>query len=358
MKIKQKQFFFRVVLSIWLLLMVVQVSCNLPAIRNPKDLVQTVQQSIYLPVDQKVLQQSDPQQWQHWIEQLSGAQPVIIRGQETFLRSRYSYAMFLDYPEAQVMPYLVEQVLPYVQADQIEIDPYTYTDAEQSYTWQNLIVRIPGKKTPEEKILLTAHFDSIVVREGDALLLAPGADDNASGTAVLLEALRLLSNESFEKTIEIVFFSGEEIHMQGSRAYLQDHDFQNIKGVINVDMIGYDSNNDGCFEIHAGTDSKSQQIGSLMQQTIINYKINLQPELLFESATDRSDHAAFWAQQIPAIAVSENFFDQQGGDICPTNDPNPFYHQNGDTIANINSQYGNDISKAVILTLAQLAVPY
>jgi hypothetical protein len=357
MKIKRKQFLLRVILSILLLLMAVQISCNLPILRNPQDLVQSIQQTIHLPVDQKVLQQSDPQQWLGWVEKLSGEQPVMIKGQETFLHSRYSYAMFLDYPEAQAMPYLVEQVLQYVKPDQIEIDPYTYTDAERSYTWQNLIVRLPGKALPEEKILLTAHFDSTVVREGNALLLAPGADDNASGTAVLLEALRLLSNESFEKTIEIVFFSGEEINDQGSRAYLQDHDFQNIKGVINVDMIGYDSNNDGCVEIHAGTDPESQQIALLLQTTIANYQLKLQPELLYENATNRSDHASFWAQQIPAILVSENFFDQQGSGVCPTNDPNPYYHQNGDTIANINSQYGNQISEAVILTIAQMAVP-
>lgn len=358
MKIKQKQILLRVILSLWLLLMAVQVSCNVPTIRNPKDWVQMVQQTIHLPVDQNVLQQSNPQQWLEWIEKLSGEQPVMIEGQETFLRSRYSYAMFLDYPEAQAMPFLVEQVLQYVKPEQIEIDPYTYTDAEKSYTWENLIVRLPGKTVPEEKILLTAHFDSIVVREGNALVLAPGADDNASGTAVLLEALRLLSNESFEKTIEVIFFSGEEINLQGSRAYLQDHDFQSIKGVINVDMIGYDSDNDGCLEIHAGSDPESQQIALLLQTTINNYQLKLQPEMLYENATDRSDHASFWAQQIPAILVSENFFDQQGAGVCPINDPNPYYHQNEDTVANINSQYGHQISQAVILTIAQLAVPY
>jgi leucyl aminopeptidase len=358
MKIKQKNLLFHVLLSVWLLLMLVQICCNLPTLRQPGDWALLLEQTIQQPVDQKILQDADPQRWMRWIEELSGEKPVIINGQEIFLRSRYSYAMFLDYPEAQVMPYLLEQILQYVPLDQIEIDPYPYVDAEQNYTWQNLIVRLPGKTSPDEKILLTAHFDSIVVRDGNALLVAPGADDNASGTAVLLEALHLLADESFEKTIEIIFFSGEELSLQGSRAYVQDHDLQGVQAVLNVDMIGYDSDDDGCFEIHAGTDPASQQIAVLLSETIVNYQIPLQPEILLENATERSDHAPFWNAQIPAIAISENFFEQQGAGVCPLNDPNPYYHQSGDLAANININYGYNITQAVILTVAALAVPY
>ncbi|MBI9049305.1 MAG: Zn-dependent exopeptidase M28 [Anaerolineaceae bacterium] len=329
----------------------------MPQIQHPFGTQATRLAEELLAVDQKILQQSTAQHYSMIIQKLSGEQPVIINNEEMYLRSRYSYAMFLDYPDARVMPYLTEQVLQWVKPDQVEIDPYTYTDAERSYTWQNLIVTIPGQTTPDEKILLTAHFDSIVVQGGDALKYAPGADDNATGTAVLLEAVRLFADESFEKTIEIIFFSGEEEGLNGSRAYLEDHSYDNIQAVINVDMIGFDSNNDHCMEIHAGTNPDSQIIGLVIQQVIIAYDIDLQSELLSNTATDRSDHASFWARNVPAITVIENFFDTATSDVCALPDPNPDYHQNEDTLANINITYAHDISQAILLTITQLAIP-
>jgi leucyl aminopeptidase len=291
------------------------------------------------------------------IQSLSGDIPVNINGTETYLKSRYSYAMFLDYPEADVLPYLLEQVAPYVSADQIEIDPYTYTDAEQPYTWQNLIVRFPGKTTPEEKILLTAHFDSIVVRGGDALQYAPGADDNGTGTTVLLQAVRFLSAQPFEKSIDIIFFSGEEEGLNGSKAYLEDHPTENIVAVINVDMIGYDSNSDSCMEIHAGTNENSQNIALALSQVNLQYNLGLQTEILTTNATDRSDHASFWAKNIPAVLLIENFFDTATSDLCHTADPNPYYHQTTDTIENINIDYVQRITQMVLITTSELAIP-
>jgi hypothetical protein len=344
---------------VFLVMALVQLSCNLPKMKQPENILQSIQEAVkpQLPLDQRILQQADQSQYTLWLQQLSGEQPVTINGEETFIRSRYSYAMFLDYPEARVTPYLLEQTLQWVSADQIEIDPYSYSDAEQTYTWQNIIIRLPGQTNPQERILLTAHMDSTVVREGNALLLAPGADDNATGTAVLLEALRLLSNERFDKTIEIIFFSGEEEGYQGSLAYLQDHDPQGIQAVINVDMIGYDPNADACMEIHTGTDPRNLEIASRLLLTVENYQLNLQPELLTSDATDRSDHSSFWQKQIPAVSITENFFDNPSTGICSPAEPNPYYHRPGDTTANINTDYAYTIAQTVILTIAQLAGP-
>ena len=349
-------------IATWFFLLGTQICCNLPKVKKnlvPQPFQTRVQiiEEQTIPIQNEIINEVTEEQISESIMELSGAQPVLINGQETNINSRYSYAMFLDYPEAAVVPYLTEQVSRWVPEEKIEIDPYTYTDAEQSYTWENIIVQIPGNTTPEEKILLTAHFDSTVVSGGNALQYAPGADDNASGTAVLLEAICIFSEHSFEKTIEIVFFSGEEEGAYGSRAYLADHPDNNIKAVINVDMIGYDSDNDACMEIHAGNNLESQNIASALQQTNIQYNLGLQTDILTTLATDRSDHASFWSKNIPAVLIMENFLDTTTSGICTTADPNPNYHRIEDTIDQINISYVTKITQLVLITTANLAIP-
>lgn len=72
-----------------------------------------------------------------------------------------------------------------------------------------------------QEILLTAHLDSInsVVPDGTA----PGADDNATGIATLMEAARIFKDQPFKRTIKIIFFSGEERGLHGSLAYTAMH---------------------------------------------------------------------------------------------------------------------------------------
>jgi hypothetical protein len=354
-----------IIIAVWIFLLGMQICCNLPQV-NKSLIPQPFQQNNEtdkttgeqaLTIQENILSTVSEENIANSIKELSGEVPVTINGEETFIKSRYSYAMFLDYPEADVLPYLIHRVSQWVTEDQIEIDTYNYTDAERTYSWKNLIITIPGSTTPEEKILLIAHYDSIVVREGNALIYAPGADDNATGTAVLLEAVRVFSKQPFEKTIEIVFFSGEEEGAYGSRAYLEDHEFEHIKSVINVDMIGYDSDSDGCVEIHAGSNPSSQNIALVLQEVNTHNNLNLQTDILTTTATDRSDHASFWSKNIPAVLVMENFFDTTSSGICTSADPNPNYHLTLDTINNINIPYVQQIAHMVLLSTAEMAIP-
>ncbi len=295
--------------------------------------------------------------WLDWIEKLSGAEAVEIGGDMTTIETRYDYAMFTGQENARAFEYVQEQVTAMVGADQVEVDPYHYTDAERTYTWQNLIVTLPGVTRPEEVVILSAHLDSIVVRRGDPLVRAPGANDNGTGLATVLEAVRLLRDYKFARTIKIIFFTGEELGLEGSRAYVQDHATENIAGVINLDMFGYDGDGDRCFEIHAGTLPASQEIGLLIADNIGTYDLGLNYDLLTVTATDRSDHAAFWAQGVPAVLLVENFFedDQPGG--CQGLDGNPVYHKPEDTVDRVNVSYAFDIARASLASLSELAEP-
>ena len=109
--------------------------------------------------------------------------------------------------------------------------------------WKNVIGTIPGKTNPEEVVIVSAHLDS---KSDERLVFAPGADDNASGCAAVLELARILSEHSFEKSIRFIFFSREETGWEGSAAYVKsiDRNKEKISAVINLDMIAYGNDNE------------------------------------------------------------------------------------------------------------------
>ena len=103
----------------------------------------------------------------------------------------------------------------------------------QGVTVHNVIAELPGIRTPETQILVTAHYDS---RGG------VGAADNGSGTVAMLEVARVLSQFSFDKTLVFIGFSGEERGLLGS-----EHESQaavlrgtRIEAVLNADIVGND----------------------------------------------------------------------------------------------------------------------
>lgn len=100
----------------------------------------------------------------------------------------------------------------------------------------NIIATKIGTLYPNEFVVLGGHYDSYSYSGG-----APGADDNASGTAGVLEAARILSSYDFDRTIIFCAFSGEEYGLYGSKAYANRCAQQgmNILGYFNMDMIGY-----------------------------------------------------------------------------------------------------------------------
>ncbi len=330
-----------------LFLLIIQLACNLPVGSLP----------FSRPTLPDLLANTSQEEWAGWIRRLSGAEAVTIAGEPALITTRYNYAMFTGQSNARAFDYVLEQAATLAPHAQIEVDPYPYTDAERTYTWKNLIVTLPGKTRPHESILLTAHLDSIVTQRGNPLEAAPGADDNATGVATLLEGLRLFPRYRFEHTIRLVFFSGEEHGLAGSRAYLQDHDTAGMVGVINLDMFGYDSNGDRCFELHVGNLPNSDIIGRSFTDTIQTFGLNLRYDYLTHGATDRSDHAAFWEKNVSAITVVQNFFDDKLPGGCPDVDGTPYYHKPEDTVDKLNLAYGFDISRAALLTTARLAGP-
>jgi Zn-dependent M28 family amino/carboxypeptidase len=115
-----------------------------------------------------------------------------------------------------------------------ELFPFSYS----LETWYNPIGRKIGTVYPDSIYMIIGHIDAT---SDNPYVAAPGAEDNASGSACVLEAARVLSQHEFACTIEFVLVSGEEQGLIGSEAYADyclDNN-RNIAGVLNFDMISY-----------------------------------------------------------------------------------------------------------------------
>lgn len=288
-----------------------------------------------------LLEQTTQEEWSGWVKRLSGAEDALVGGKYTRITTRSSAALFDG--TSRGYDYVREQVETWYPG-QVEEDPYTGIAGK---TWKNLILDIPGSVYPDEIVILSAHLDSV----------STGADDNASGSAVLLEAARILQGQSLPRSLRLIWFTGEEQGLYGSLAYTRDHALTGVVGVINADMMGFDSNNDRCFELHVGTMPASEKVGRCFVNAIQTYGLDLRYDYLIGSATTRSDHASFWRAGVGAVEVLENVFNDQQPNGCAGADPSPYYHTPNDTFANMSPAYGFAVSRAALAAAFSLASP-
>ncbi len=116
----------------------------------------------------------------------------------------------------------------------VTVPTYPY----QGRSWPNVVATLEGRERRAEVILAIAHLDSTA---GDSASAAPGADDDASGVAVLLEIAGQLRGKALGRTVELVVFSNEEKDAAGSRAFARAARASgvDIAAVVNLDVVGY-----------------------------------------------------------------------------------------------------------------------
>lgn len=116
----------------------------------------------------------------------------------------------------------------------VEFEEYYFKDKK----WKNVIATINGKRKSNEIYMGIAHLDSISKQPE---VSAPGADDNASGTAAVLEIGRILKEVSLDATVKLGIFSNEEQGRAGSKHFAKKarEEGLNVRGVINLDIIGF-----------------------------------------------------------------------------------------------------------------------
>ena len=304
---------------------------------------------------ESMLALASQESWEKTVREFSGAAPFTLDGKQYTITTRLSEELFPASDPAPAFDYLLMRAGELVPADWIEVQEYTFSDDEGSQQWANIVVTIPGQTRPQEEILLTAHIDSATY-DFDPKAPAPGADDNASGVAALLEALAVFSQYEFDRTVKIIFFSGEEYGLWGSRAYTQQNDMDAVQAVINLDVISYDPNNDQCADLHAGTLAQSENIGLMMLQLVETYNLDLQVEYFTDDAIDASDHSPFWQEGVGAVLLSANLIDGRE-DTCEPAEFNPNMHTADDTFKNINAYTGFELTRLALITAIELAGP-
>ncbi|PCK32815.1 M28 family metallopeptidase [Pseudoalteromonas piscicida] len=175
-----------------------------------------------------------------------------------------------------------------------------------SHSWaqSSVIVTIPGSELSDEIVVIGGHLDSI--NQSNTSGLAPGADDNASGIAVLTEALSAIVEDDYkpQRTIQIMGFAAEEVGLRGSKAIAQAYSSQNknVVGMTQFDMTG---RNGSSADIVMMTDYTNSPQNQFLGQLIDTYL----PTITYaydQCGYGCSDHASWYQQGFPASMPFES----------------------------------------------------
>lgn len=207
---------------------------------------------------------------------------------------------------------------------------------------ENIIFGSTGQTLPDEKVVICAHYDS---RNWEDPYSAPGADDNASGCAGVLEIARVFAGATFERSVEYILFDGEEIGLIGSRYYVAERDTDlTIDAVINLDMIGRDYGGGVTLQIAGRDDPLDSALAALIIDMAGFLQLDLDCNYLY-GISPTSDHKAFWEiEGVPAILLIENEYRD-----------NPHYHDHSDIADYIDFDYMTDVVKAAAGSAAERA---
>jgi len=214
---------------------------------------------------------------------------------------------------------------------------FTYEEGESS----NVIAELPGAD-PElepQTYILGAHLDSI--NSDGENESAPGADDNGSGIALMLEAARILSQYEFDRTIRFAAWGAEELGLHGSSYYASNIDpEEDMRGKLNYDMIGYAEEENEAITLHA--DEQSEWMLDYQKDVAETYDVDLNFTYEYESNETRSDHASFWNEGYNATLAIETEF-------------NPYYHSEEDTLDKLTVPQITKLTRHAVGTVAHLA---
>ncbi len=221
-------------------------------------------------------------------------------------------------------------------------------------TRYNVIAEQTGSLHPNQMYYLTGHYDATaglpVLPEDEA----PGADDDGSGAAMVLECARVMSEFSFQNTIRYAVFAGNEQGLIGSAAYVAGlpQTGEVYLGVFCADMIGWSGSDPWPPDlvIYANDDPVSLILADKVSEAVATFLPGfLEPVILQDPTMVYADHAPFWDANIPAVL---NMEDEAWG-----TDLNPYYHSDEDLLEHLDILYGVHVLEAVLGSVADLAVP-
>lgn len=215
---------------------------------------------------------------------------------------------------------------------------------------ENVLAMIEGSETPDEYIIISAHYDHLGKHNRRVF---QGANDNASGTAAMLEIAKAFKSASKEnktpkRSIIFVAFTGEEKGLLGSRFFVNNSPIplKSIKTNLNMDMLGrIDSNHKfpdyiyllGTSDLKPSLKAMCDSLNDLQPQLNLDYKYD-SPHNAFYGA---SDQASFVSKGIPAIMYFNGLHQD--------------YHTEKDTPDKLNYKNIERVARLVFLTAWELA---
>ena len=246
----------------------------------------------------------------------------------------------------------------------------------------NVVATLPGRRSPDRVIVIGGHYDSICSINSDSTSDAPGANDDASGTAVVLELAEILSRKDFDATIVFVAFAGEEQGLLGSTHFADEwaKAGRSIEAMMTNDIVGNTQGSGGRRDnrsvrvfseglpdpktsplsarlraVGGENDGPSRQLARFVDETASLYHPRFRARPVFRS--DRylrgGDHMPFLAKNIAAVRfteASENF-ERQHQDVR-VKDGVEF----GDVPSKVDFAYVADVARVNASVVATLAL--
>ncbi len=248
-----------------------------------------------------------------------------------------------------------------------EFKSYGYELYSQTYTvdgieYQNVWVERKGTGSPDRIVVVGAHYDTVTG--------TPGADDNASGIAGLLELARLLADEPMDKSVHFVAFTLEEppffrSRFMGSYVYAKGlkHKRAEVEGMICLESIGYFLEEPGSQQFplpffrffYPDTGNFITFVGDIHSKGFLerakdsfkkgtDLPVESLSSLSIVPGVDLSDHRSFWKFGYKALMVTDTAFYR-----------NPNYHGPGDTADTLDYSRMAEVVMGLRVTILELA---
>jgi len=267
------------------------------------------------------------------VNQVSGASlGALIRKLEDF-QTRYSSTPQCESAGTYLFNFLNDLGL------QTGYDSFSFGNG---YVSRNVVGVIPGRVAPDREVIICGHYDSF---SDQARTLAPGADDNASGTAAVMELARIMKDQAFNFSLKFICFSAEEWGLLGSQHYALEgmRSREKIIGVINMDMIAFVDKRPEDLDLIV--DRGSEWLADEFSAAAEKYA-PLPLLKIVDASFSWSDHSSFWDQGFSALCGIE--------DAEPAN---PNYHQTTDTLDKLDLDFCASVARAELAAAAELAEP-
>lgn len=247
-------------------------------------------------------------------------------------------------PEARYagMPFTHVASAAYVAAELAELglEVEVIEGGEPGREVRSVVAEIPGGSHADEVVLLSAHHDAWFA----------GADDNATGVAVILEAARVLAGSEPDRTIRIVAWDREEEGLVGAAEYVRTRGTAGLYRIVNLDSVGYTDHTPGSQQSILGLDAPDTgdflaviapefAADDMLRAVALASHLDAAPPLagvlaredahaMFLTDLLRSDHAPFWEAGVPGLFFTDT-----------TEFRNPRYHTAEDTVDTLDPDF-------------------